>query len=105
MRNFIEKLEALNLFLVEKDGEISLKKYINRPTIPYDFKKDKDHIIPFIKNNKAALVEFLKEHKNVNESTNVVYRLSPLQEGILFEGLYNQESSMYTVQIKIDIID
>uniref|UniRef100_UPI0007822423 non-ribosomal peptide synthetase n=1 Tax=Aquimarina longa TaxID=1080221 RepID=UPI0007822423 len=103
MESFIKKLDQLHFFLVEKNGELILKKHKNRSvTNPYDFKEDKENIKDFLTKNKIALIEFLKEQKIQNNTSNVIYKLSPLQEGMLFHGLYDKNSNAYILQLAIE---
>ncbi|SEE15321.1 AMP-binding enzyme C-terminal domain-containing protein [Tenacibaculum sp. MAR_2010_89] len=101
MKNFIIKLQGLHLFLVEKNGELSLnmdKEKFNKD--PYDFNEDPEGIIPFMKNNKLELIAYLKEKHKKPEA---IYKLSPLQEGLLFHKLYDEDSSAYVDQLVVDL--
>ncbi|MCX2761529.1 amino acid adenylation domain-containing protein, partial [Aquimarina muelleri] len=105
MESFIKKLKGLHFFLIEKEGELILKKSKNNSkSDPYDFKKDKEDIKGFLRKHKEELIDFLQNKKKAKKASNVLYKLSPLQEGMLFQGLYDKESNAYTVQLAIDFI-
>ena len=101
MKSFIIKLQRLHLFLVEKEGELILGKDKEKfDKKPYDFAKDEEGIIPFMKGNKEALISFLKEKHQKPEA---IYKLSPLQEGLLFHKLYDEDSVAYVDQLVVDL--
>ncbi|MFK8103148.1 MAG: non-ribosomal peptide synthase/polyketide synthase [Saprospiraceae bacterium] len=104
MKHFIAKLKKLNLFLVEKEGDLILKGLKGKLSAEdvATIKKNKD-IINFIKTNKPALIDYLKEQRATDSVTQLnlkdvsaIYELSPLQQGMLFHGLYDSKSSAYT---------
>lgn len=108
MKDFINKLDELNLFIIEENGSLVLKKYKNRTDNKQaSFEASKHEIIAFIKANKEALLAHLKEEKikeKQSSSRDRIYKLSPLQEGLLFHGLYNPEATAYTVQFSLDFL-
>ncbi len=101
MKNFIIKLQDLHLFLIEKDGELIINKDKEKFNAnPYDFAKDKEEIIPFLKANKQEIIAYLKEE---NQRPKAIYKLSPLQEGLLFHKLYDENSVAYVDQLVVDL--
>ncbi|WP_106795022.1 non-ribosomal peptide synthetase [Aquimarina sp. Aq78] len=106
MKNFIDQLAIYGLFLKEEKGNLSLKKYKNKSDVkPYDLKKDPLNIISFLKENKEGLIEFLRTENKNSESQKVrdsIYKLSPLQEGMLFHSLYDEDAKAYIVQLTMD---
>ncbi|XLS29452.1 amino acid adenylation domain-containing protein [Flavobacteriaceae bacterium M23B6Z8] len=99
MKEFIAKLERLHLFLVEKNGNLVLRG--KKGTLDKeDIEKIKSNgeIVNFIKNNKQELIKYLSTQAYVP----TFYKLSPLQEGILFHGLYEKESGAYIIQLSLD---
>ncbi len=100
MDHFIEKLEGLNLFLVEKDGDLILKGRKGELTKEEIASIMKDRsIVDFIKENKQELIRHLLK-TSVKERA--VYKLSPLQEGMLFHHLYDGDSNAYTEQFIVN---
>uniref|UniRef100_UPI000AE9413C non-ribosomal peptide synthetase n=1 Tax=Aquimarina longa TaxID=1080221 RepID=UPI000AE9413C len=99
MEGFIKKLEELNLFLVKKDENLILRG-LKRKLDEEDKNKIKNNkeIIDFIKKNKAELLEYL-DTKSLIDS---FYKLSPMQEGMLFHGLYDTDSKAYIEQMSLD---
>ncbi|XLS29492.1 amino acid adenylation domain-containing protein [Flavobacteriaceae bacterium M23B6Z8] len=101
MEDFIQKLDKIDLFLIEKNGELVLKRYKNRAADHEEnFARHKDEIISFIKSNKQELIAFLQQ-KEATKS-NALYNLSPLQEGLLFHALLDKESAAYIEQLYVD---
>ncbi|QKX03653.1 amino acid adenylation domain-containing protein [Aquimarina sp. TRL1] len=99
MEFFIKKLKELNLFLVEKEGKLVLKGLQGKLTKEETEKVKKNkEIIEFIRDNKPGLIEHLRNEAKKQ----VFYKLSPLQEGLLFHGLYDPDSSSYTIQFEFD---
>ncbi len=99
MKNFIEKLEELNLFLVEKNGDLILKGrkgVLSKDEI--EMIKKNNFIIDFIKENKPSLIDYLRN----NSTKRPIYKLSALQEGMLFHGLYDKRSKAYSKQLTVD---
>jgi len=105
VKDFIYYLKQHNLSLVNDQDKIVLKgdkQVLLAKQI--DGLIDQAFIIDYIKKNKPALLHYLSlgladfgaaiNTKNIE----AVYRLSGLQEGILFHGLYDQELVTYTNQ-------
>ncbi|WP_344931126.1 hypothetical protein, partial [Aquimarina addita] len=104
LEEFFKLLDHFNLFLIEENEEIILKRYKDRVNnYKIDFEKEKYNIIDFIKDNKGLLIEILKKEKRKdNSNRDKIYKLSPLQEGMLFHGLYDEDSKAYVVQLIVD---
>ncbi|WP_299676640.1 non-ribosomal peptide synthetase [uncultured Dokdonia sp.] len=97
MEKFIKQLKSLglqlkvngqDLLLLGKEGKLTsedIKMITNRPDIT-----------SFIKENKAAIIAYLKKEDFKLDRKNIssMYGLSPVQEGILFHStyLYNSEA-------------
>ncbi|WP_345027386.1 condensation domain-containing protein, partial [Flavivirga jejuensis] len=99
MESFIKKLEELNLFLVKKEENLvlrGLKGKLNEED--KDKIKNNKEIISFIKTNKKELLQYLDKRSLIDS----FYKLSPLQEGMLFHGLYDESSKTYVEQMSVD---
>ncbi|WP_298420582.1 condensation domain-containing protein, partial [uncultured Kordia sp.] len=112
MKQFIQKLADKNLFLKEANGELSLNGKKGKLTKDEILTIKNDHtIIDFIKKHKAALIDYLKttkkedDHNNKSKNISSIYRLSPMQEGMLFHELYDQNSIAYTNQMVMSFPD
>ena len=103
MDTFIKKLNKLNLFLVENNGDLVLKGRKGTLT-KEEIKviKEDDQIINFIKNNKKQLVDYLRKKSSEKRS---IYPLSPLQEGMLFHHLYDKASKSYLQQFEMEFLE
>jgi len=110
IKEFIASLEKSNFSLaIEKDKLIlkADKKIVGKDEI-HAIKKN-EFVINYIKENKSELIQYLSflpgkfssETKSKNISS--IYRLSSLQEGMLFHGLYNEGSGVYIEQFGCDI--
>ncbi len=106
---FIEYLGKLNFSLAVEDGKLNLKG--NKRRLSKDeilsIKKN-DFVVNYIKEHKEKLIEHLSNSKdssfeNKNKNISSIYRLSGLQEGILFHGLYDETSGAYTEQLFCDL--
>ena len=101
MDKFIEKLKSLNLYLVPNQEELVLKSragQLSQEDIAA-IKAD-NSITTYIKENKAALLAYLKRQSTPNTS---FIKLSPLQEGILFHSLYESNANNYVEQLTADL--
>ncbi|MEH6309248.1 hypothetical protein RYH73_26620, partial [Olivibacter sp. CPCC 100613] len=69
--------------------------------------RNNKEITTYISENKDKLLKFLSNAEHVSFSTNVVsvYRLSGLQEGMLFHELYGEEPGAYTEQYTAEVGD
>ena len=98
MEKFLKQLDRKGLFLVHRQGKLLLKsKNGNLSEEQKKQLKEDVQISNYIKEHKTALIEFLQRRK----SAAVTYPLSPLQEGILFHHLFD-EQEVYLEQLKVD---
>ena len=98
IKAFLEKLEKLSFSLVKENDKLILKTNgLNHAVVD-------EEISDFIRNNKQALMEYVsgsdeylfnKRHKNIS----AIYRLSGLQEGMLFHRLFEAKGEAYTEQL------
>ncbi|MFB6456886.1 amino acid adenylation domain-containing protein [Chitinophaga sp. Hz27] len=108
IKEFIEHIESRHFSLVAAGDSLSLKA--NRKKLKQEeidaVRQDKD-IISFIKANKAGLITYLTEEapaKKKTDEVSALYRLSGLQEGMLFYGLYDTETGAYINQFACDLL-
>jgi len=110
IKEFIATLKQSNFTLsVEKDKLILKcdKKTLSKNEL--NAVKSNEFIINYIKENKSELIEYIsflsgktsidKRSKNIS----AIYRLSGLQEGMLFHGLYDERVGAYTEQFTCDL--
>lgn len=109
IKEFVSKLESAHFSLAVQDGKLLLRGNRNKLTDEQiaDIRK-KDEVITYIKNNKQKLIEYIAEStlpvaKKRSDSINAIYRLSGLQEGMLFHGLYDEGVLAYTEQFTCDV--
>ena len=106
---FIEYLTRYKLSLIVEEEKLVLKG--NKSILTEgagNNTPDKNFIIQYIKDNKPALLNYLSQQEGAglqaaNKNIEAVYKLSGLQEGILFHSLYNDEALNYTNQFTCDI--
>jgi len=99
MEHFIQKLESQGLFLIARDGDLVLRSRNGELSDEQVARIREDNtIISFIKERKKDLLAFLAKQQQESR----FYKLSALQEGILFHHLYDKESVAYTSQLKVD---
>lgn len=107
VKEFINHLEKLHFFLiVEKDrlilkGDRSLVSEEEISRIKQD-----EFVIGFIRTHKSELIEYLtstQQNENHADNISAIYKLSPLQEGMLFHELYNRESGAYIEQMVFEL--
>ncbi|MGB0523517.1 MAG: amino acid adenylation domain-containing protein [Flammeovirgaceae bacterium] len=108
MKDFIDKLTALNLSLAIDKGDLVLKGKKGKLTkAEIALVKQNKDVIQFIKEHKAQLIDYLKEtgaassHKS--KKIEGIYGLSPMQEGMLFHSLYDTQSDAYYTQFRCNI--
>ena len=100
MDKFLAKLEKLNLFLVPQNGDLILKGKKNKLTQEeVQLIRQDQSIVAYIKENKQALIQYLTQ----KQAQKAIYKLSPLQEGMLFHYLYNQDAQIYIEQFIVDL--
>ena len=102
--DFLAKLKERNLFLHAKEDNLVLSGRtgdLTKEEIAL-IKKDQS-IVRFIKENKAGLLQYLRN--NQASGFSAIYELSPLQQGMLFHHLYDENSKAYTEQFSLDLHD
>ena len=110
IKEFIASLERKNFSLSVQDGKLNLKgdkKKLSKDEI--DAIRTNEEIINFIKAHREELVEYLSQSSTPvsakkNKDIVSIYRLSGLQEGMLFHGLYDAGSGAYIEQFGCDLI-
>ncbi|MHA4842636.1 amino acid adenylation domain-containing protein [Flavitalea antarctica] len=109
IKEFIESLKKRNFSLERENDTLILKSEKNVGQDEIQAIKKNEFVINYIKENKKRLIEFLssstefypdKKSKDISS----IYRLSPLQEGMMFHSLYNRGSGVYIEQFSCDII-
>jgi amino acid adenylation domain-containing protein/FkbM family methyltransferase len=112
VKEFIVSLSKKNFSLSVEDGKLNLKgdrKKLSKSEI--DAIKANKEIIDYIKTHKAELIEYITlnaEHASSGKSKDIesIYRLSGLQQGMLFHGLYNnQDGGAYKVHYNCDLLN
>ena len=110
IKEFIANLKKSNFSLAVEGDKLVLKadkNLIGQEEIQAI--KKNEFIINYIKENKAEIIKYLSFlPENVlsgSDSRNIsaIYRLSSLQQGMLFHGLYNEGSGIYVEQFSCDI--
>ena len=109
VKDFIVKLEKMNFSLSVKEGKLILKgdrKKLSAEEIEA-IKTNKD-VIDYIKIHKDELVDYISLFQGVSVAKNAkdivsIYRLSGLQQGMLFHGLYDNYGS-YIEQFGCDLV-
>ncbi|MEJ6981954.1 amino acid adenylation domain-containing protein [Pedobacter sp. P351] len=110
IKEFISSLDKMSFSLSVEDGKLHLKgdkKRLSREQIEA-IKLNKD-VIDYIKENKEELIKYIQDFSgpsSIKKSKNIssIYRLSGLQEGMLFHGLYDEEARAYEVHFNCDLI-
>jgi len=111
MENFFLKLDKQGLVLKLKENDLLLTAKNGKLTKAQIATIKKDQFISgYIKEHRQALVEHLKHQQAVNkngtlnlEEIAAVYKLSPLQEGVLFHCLYEDNLTVYITQFQLDL--
>ena len=109
VKEFIATLEKMNFSLSVKEGKLILKgdrKKLSNTELEA-IKTNKD-VIDYIKNHKEELIEYISIFQGISVAKNAkdvvsIYRLSGLQQGMLFHGLYDNYGS-YIEQFGCDLI-
>src|ERR1022692_2222466 len=108
VKEFIATLEKMNFSLSVNGGKLNLKgdksKLSKEEIEAIKFNKD---IIDYIKDHREELIEYLTVFSKINslkraKDITSIYRLSGLQEGMLFHGLYDSSGS-YIEQFACDL--
>jgi amino acid adenylation domain-containing protein len=107
---FLSNLEKMNFSLSVDNEKLNLNANKNKVTKEQiNAVKNNSEIINFIKAHKDELIQYISTIPKVSADNqkNVVsiYRLSGLQEGMLFHSLYNEQFGSYIEQFTCDIID
>ena len=111
IKEFIATLKKSNFSLAVENEKLILKgdsKKLTKSDIQAI--KNNEFVINYIKDNKNELLkylsifpeEFLAKEKSKNISA--IYRLSGLQQGMLFYSLYDGESGAYVEQFSCDLV-
>jgi amino acid adenylation domain-containing protein/non-ribosomal peptide synthase protein (TIGR01720 family) len=110
IQDFIADLARRNFTLVVENKKLVLKA--NRNLLSNEAiraVKEDSQIIDYIRSRREELIKHLSEAENGNgakKTDNVasIYRLSSLQEGMLFHGLYDEQSESYIMQFCCDLL-
>ncbi|MGB8191172.1 MAG: condensation domain-containing protein, partial [Chitinophagaceae bacterium] len=111
LQEFINDLEKQNFYLIVEEGKLVLKADKKKLTAEAtDSIRKNEKVISYIRQNKDRLIEhisFSKEKTVRRRSDNIdsIYRLSSLQEGILFHGLYDNKGGAYMQQISCELVN
>lgn len=112
IREFIAHLEQLNFTLTVKNDKLILqgdKKKLSKGAL--NAIRSNEFVINFIKDNKNELIQYLsllpkgQQLEKKSKDITAIYRLSGLQQGMLFHGLYDAEAAAYIEQFSCDLID
>jgi len=109
IKEFLEALKQKHFYLVLEDGNLFLegdqKKLTEREL---EEVQTNTEIISFIRNNKTSITEYLlanQGNRNLKEdNVTAIYRLSPLQTGMLFHTLYDQTGA-YVEQLTCELAE
>jgi len=112
IKEFITSLEQSNLALVVKDGNLVLQggtKNLSKAEL--NAVRSNEFIINYIKENKYEIINYLsllpanvlpaKKSKDII----AIYRLSGLQQGMLFHSLYDTAAGAYIGQFSCDFVN
>lgn len=102
IEEFIAQLRNDQLYLVTKDGKLHLKGDAKKMSDPLRIEKN-EWIIRYIKENREALITYISNAGGASAFSSssgitAISRLTPLQEGLLFHGIYDSNSTGYLVQ-------
>ncbi|HVI46052.1 MAG TPA: non-ribosomal peptide synthase/polyketide synthase [Chitinophaga sp.] len=105
IKDFITKLEDTHFSLVVKDEKLILQADRNKLTDEQIAAvKNDTAVISYIRQHKQELIDHLSSRTETTKIT-AVYRLSSLQEGMLFHGLYDKDAGAYTEQLTCTLTD
>ncbi|RAJ29236.1 non-ribosomal peptide synthetase [Pedobacter cryoconitis] len=109
IKEFIAELYNRHFSLNVQDGKLTLRGDKNKLTNEQIAAIRSDtEVINYIKNNKQALIDYLEhaeapETRKRHQGISAIYRLSGLQEGMLFHGLYDGGAAAYLEQFTCDL--
>jgi amino acid adenylation domain-containing protein len=102
--DFLDHIASLNMSLTVSGDQLVLKAKANYPS-PGSVKIGDDSIASYIRSNKASLMKHLSATKvDQGEAEESTYPLSPLQAGMLFHNVYDEQSAAYRHQFRCDFI-
>jgi amino acid adenylation domain-containing protein len=109
VKEFINTLEKMNFSLSVRDGKLNLrgnKRKLSKEELEA-IKTNKD-VINYITKNRDKLIEYISAFPEISlskksEDIISIYRLSGLQQGMLFHGLYDERSGGYIEQLSCDL--
>ncbi|GAA4316755.1 hypothetical protein GCM10023149_13960 [Mucilaginibacter gynuensis] len=111
IKEFLSNLGEKNFSLSVDNGKLNLRA--NKSKVTEDEIKlitsNKD-VINYIKTHRDALVEYISALSKLpsavkSKDISAIYRLSGLQEGMLFHSLYDNGSGNYIEQFTCDLVD
>lgn len=109
IKQFIDELYRKHFSLAVQDGKLILRGDKDKLTNEQiGAIRNDTATITYIKNNKQELIDYISlnaepEKKKRHEKITAIYRLSGLQEGMLFHGLYDGDASAYMEQFTCDL--
>lgn len=106
--DFIEELQKMNFSLLVEDQKLVLAADESRLSCDeMEAIKSREEIIGFIREHREELIRHISSTgKNIFEDPSnraAIYRLSGLQEGMLFHWMYNGQSGTYIEQFSCDL--
>ncbi|GAA3917084.1 amino acid adenylation domain-containing protein [Chitinophaga oryziterrae] len=103
IKEFVQNLESKDFYLAVENENLVLRGKKNAPVSKkLQGVADASEIISYIKENKAELIKYLStvpQGTKKKENVTAIYRLSPMQEGLLFHSLYDKQNSAYREQL------
>lgn len=108
MKEFINTLSSLNLYLAAEGEDLVLKGQKGKLTQEeIGIIKSRKDIVSYIKTNKQDLLAYVKanagDRPTEDRGISAIYSLSPMQEGMLFHAIYDPSSDVYYTQFTCDI--
>jgi hypothetical protein len=108
IHNFLKELKSLGLSLIKEEDKLVLRGDAELSAEDIASVRQNQEILGYIKNNKQELLDFLllsegKEAALSIEHMSSIYRLSGLQEGMLFHNLYDEKVHAYMKQFACEL--
>jgi amino acid adenylation domain-containing protein len=111
IKEFLSNLEKLNFSLSVKDEKLNLNA--DRTKVSTDQINsviNNSEIINYIKAHKDELIKYISQIPSLpavtgSKNVSAIYRLSGLQEGMLFHSIYEEQFGNYIEQLTCDLID